>query len=332
MAQLHDLIFPSPVRARPRLETLAVSPPRARASHANPASPQCRRKCVVAENSSTCVASPQAVSKRGGARSSVAPVAHVAPGSPSGVGGCGVKTQRHLLTWRQGARWRRQMWRQNVASGIQVASPDVASKRGVTYPCGIRGRHQMWRQNVASLAHVASGIQVASPDVSLNCCVKTWCHLTTPSLRARCVTRCGFKLWRDLPTWRQAARWHRWICTRVHANGLTWCHRTRRQNVASLAHVVFKESRGIAGRGVSTWRQALSTYAASHDVATIHGVRRPTPPSSCLQYVLSVVRRYVHPTSDRPVIVLYYAMLYYVMLYDTLLCSTLLYCTVLHYT
>ena len=55
----------------------------------------CRRKA------STCVASPQAVSKRGAARSCVAPVAH-------------------------------------VASGNHVESADVASKRGITCSCDVR--------------------------------------------------------------------------------------------------------------------------------------------------------------------------------------------------
>ena len=78
---------------------------------------------------------------------------------------------RHLPTWRQGARWRRRTWRQNVASlahvasGSQVAWPDVASKCGVT----ARQVRRTWRQNVASLAYVASGSQVASQDVASKC-------------------------------------------------------------------------------------------------------------------------------------------------------------------
>ena len=83
------------------------------------------------------------------------------------------------------------MWCQNVASlahlasGSQFASPDVASKHGVTCPPGVRepggvdgdvpgftplvspgvmGR--VWHQNVVSLAHVASESHVSSSDVA----------------------------------------------------------------------------------------------------------------------------------------------------------------------
>ena len=263
------------------------SPLRARA-HARAREPTVSTVALV--RSSTCVASPQVVFKRGVARSCVAPVAHVASGKhvvsadvalkrsvtcsrglgeQAGTARCGAKT------WRQGARWRRQMWHQTVASlahkasGSQLASPDVASKRGVIGPCGVRGPDGVARCGVktASLAHAASGGQVALPNVASKCGV------TCP---------------------RQAARWHRWSCTRVNANGLTFRHRTWRQNVALLAHVA-SEPRGVAGRGVKTWRQAPSTYAASQDAASIRGVRRPRPSGKCLQTVFSVVGRYVHP-------------------------------------
>ena len=112
---------------------------------------------------------------------------------PCGVAGCGLETWRHVPMWRQGASWRRQMWRQNVASGSRLFMP------------------------------------LASPDS-----------------RGRCVT-----------------------CTR-----------------------------GVAGRGVRTWRQAPSTYVASQDVASRGGVGRPRPPGTCLQNVSSVVGRYVHPTGN----------------------------------
>ena len=110
----------------------------------------CRRNC------STCVASPRMESKRG----VTCPRGITEPGDvvskrgvtwsrgvtePGGVARGGVETWREarkcsVKMWRQGARWRRQMWRQNVASlarvasGSQVASPDVVSKRGVTCP------------------------------------------------------------------------------------------------------------------------------------------------------------------------------------------------------
>ena len=121
---------------------------------------------------------------------------------PGGVSRCGVKTWRHLPTWRQGAGWRLQM---NV--------------------------------------------------------VKTRRHLLT---------------------WREGARWRRWSCSRVHAIGLTWRQAWRqswRQNVASLAHLLtwcqratwrrrtWRQNvpssaidlRGVAGRGVNTWRQEPGT-------------------------------------------------------------------------
>ena len=74
---------------------------------------------------------------------------------PVGIARCGVKTWRHLHTRRQGAM-------------VQVASPDVASKRvftawrqgaaGGVAKCGIK----IWRH----VTHMASGSQVASPDVA----------------------------------------------------------------------------------------------------------------------------------------------------------------------
>ena len=134
-AAIHDFIFPRCVHARPRLKALAGC------TRANPPCPQWRRKRVVA-NPAPAWRRPKLFSKRGVARSRVAPVAHVASGShvvspdvaskrdvtcPPGVvrepGGvsklivasnrgvrklagiarCGVKTWRHLPTWRQGA-------------------------------------------------------------------------------------------------------------------------------------------------------------------------------------------------------------------------------------
>ena len=204
------------------------------------------------------------------------------------MAGHGVKMCRHL--WRQGARWRCRTWRPNVASlahvasGSQVAWPDVASRRGVTCPRGVRepggvaGRGvKTWRhlltqhqQNVASLAHVASGSQVAWPDVASKCGVTCLRGVREPgSVAGRGVSlgvaERGVKMWRHLPTWRQ---------------GATWRRRTWRQNVASGAI----DLRGITGRGVKTWR---------------HKAR---PPGTCLQNVSSVVGRYVHPHRRPPCI------------------------------
>ena len=114
-------------------------------ARANPPCLQWRRKCR--RKSSTCVASPQVVSKNGAARSCVAPVAHA-----SGLARCGVKTWRHLLTWRQGAggvaivarcgvkTWRHLLTCLQGAGGVagtvprqwpHLASQDVASERRV---------------------------------------------------------------------------------------------------------------------------------------------------------------------------------------------------------
>ena len=132
------------------------------------ASRTCRR------TSSPCVASPQVVSKGSAARSGVAPVAHVASGShvvsldvastdSAGIARCDVKTGRHSPAWRQGARWRRQMSRrQNVASlahaasGSQMTSQDVASKRRATDPRSAKG---LWRRHLASGGIARCGVQ-----------------------------------------------------------------------------------------------------------------------------------------------------------------------------
>ena len=148
----------------------------------------------------------------------------------------------------------------HVVSSSQVVSPNVASKRGITLA------------HVASLTHAVSGSQVASPDVAskrgvtcprgvrerggaARCGVKTWRHLPTRrGFRGPCgVARCGIKMWR------QAATWHCWSCTRVHANAFTWRHGTWHQNVASLAHMVSENS---------------ESHMASPDVASKRGVRR----------------------------------------------------------
>ena len=178
---------------------------------------------------------------------------------PGGVAGRGVKT----WAWRQGARWRRRTWRQNVASlphaapGTQVVSPDVASKcgvagpRGVREPGGVAGRGV----KVASLAHVASGSQVASQDVASKCGVTCLRGVREPGG----VAGRGVKMWRHLPAWRQGATCGRRSSARAHARP-----RLASQNVASKCGVTcprgVRELRGVARRGVKTWRQAPSIY------------------------------------------------------------------------
>ena len=130
---------------------------------------------------------------------------------------------------------------------MQVASLDVASKRGVT---------------------------------------------CTRSVRAPCgVARCGVKMRRHLPKWRQAEV----ASLELYQVARQWPH------LALLAHVA-SEPRDVAGRGVKRWRQAPTTYAASQDVASIRGL---TPPGKRLQNVSSViVGRYAH-FHRRPPIYIY---------------------------
>ena len=127
----------------------------------------------------------------------------------------------------------------------------------------------MWRQNVASLALLASRIKKPGSVVG------AVPRLTPTPLASPGVARCGVRTWRHLPMWRQRASWHRQMC---------------RQNVASFAH----EPSGshVASPNVAS---AQSTYVASR-----RGIRRPRPPSTCLQNVSSVVGRYVHPHRRPP--------------------------------
>ena len=240
MVQLHDLIFPRQACPRTTSTQKPCGLPRARARAPKPrvstvASETCLRK------SSTCMASSQAVSKQGAARSCVAPVAQVASGSR-----CRQmwrqKMRRHWLTWRQGASWHRKMWCQNVASGSNVASPDVASKRGVTCPHGVR-----------------------EPGGVAKCGVKTWRHVPTGVREPDGVARCGVKTWRHLPTWRQRARWRRqmWRQNVASLKGEGWRCQMWRQNMASLA------------RAVSGGRVALPDVAIKCGVTCPRGVRQP---------------------------------------------------------
>ena len=203
------------------------------------------------------------------------------------------RVQRGVQTWRpfpRGVRepgaWCGRTWRQkvaslaHVASGSQVASPNVASKRGVTCQRGVGGRQNVaslahwrqgvrcrgrtWRQNVASLAH-GVGSQVSWPDVTSKRGVTGPRSVRYPGG----VAGRGVKIWRHLPTWRQGARWRRrtwrqnvrhWPTSR---QGARWRRRTWRQNVASLAYV------------------ASGSQVASQDVASkcgvtcLRGVREP---------------------------------------------------------
>ena len=198
---------------------------------------------------------------------------------------------RHLPTWRQGVRWRGWTWRQNVASlgyvasGSQVAWPDVASKRGVTCPRGVREpggvagrgvktwrhwptrrqgvrwRGWTWRQNVASLAYVASGSQVASRQNLRYVREPRAVAGALPSLTraASGVAERGVKMWRHLPTWRQGATGRRW-----------------------------------------TWRQAPSIYVASQDVASKRGVTKPGLPARVFKMCLQSSGDMCTPTGDHP--------------------------------
>ena len=281
-----------------------ASPPRARA----------RARTHRGRKSSACVALPQAVSKRGAARSCVAPVAHVASArhvvsadvaskrdvtcsrgvrEASGVARCSLKT------WRQGARgWRRQMWRQNVASrahvasGCQVASPNAASKPGIIDP-RVSSPDVAPKRGVTCPRHVR---KLPSPHMASKCGV------ICPGVRGPCgVASCGGKMRRHLPTWRQAAMWHHWSCTRVHANGLTRRHRTWRQKVQPLARVASEshaaspdvasgaiDLRGVAKRGVSTWRQEAqaSRQVSSKRVFSHRAICAPPQATPLLNHVV----------------------------------------------
>ena len=155
-------------------------------------------------------------------------------------------------------------------------------------------RHRpKWSPNVASLAYVESGSQLASLDAASKRGV------TCPHGD---VAKCGVKMWRQVPTepggvaqmWRQNVASGSLAGRGVNGRGVITCPRGvrapwRRQmwlktwralpDVASKRGVAcprgVKEPRGVAGRGVRTWRQAPSAYVALQDVASIRGVRKP---------------------------------------------------------
>ena len=181
-----------------------------------------------------------------------------------------VKTWRHLPTRRQEpgalpdvASKQNVASLAHVASGSQVASPDVASKCGVTGPHGVRSQVVASKRGVTCLRGVREpgtclrGVRqpraAAGRPPEFRQRSREWPHLASQNV----------KMWRHLPTWRQ---------------GATWRRRTWRQNVASGAI----DLRGVTGRGVKTWR---------------HEAR---PPNTFFQNVSSVVGRYVHPHRRPP--------------------------------
>ena len=247
----------------------------------------------------------------------------------------------------------------HVASGSQVASPSV--RRHLP-----RWRGWTWRQNVASLAHVASGSQVAWPDVAskrgVTCSRGVREPNTSPDVASKCGVICprraskrgvtgprgvrepggvagrGVKMWRQLPTWRQGARWRcrTWrqnvaslvyigvrepggvvgrgvkLWRRYAASGshVRRAQRSREwpylasQDVASKCGVTcprgVREPRGVAGRGVKTWRQAPSIYVASQDVASKRCVTKPGFPARVFKMCLQSSGDMCTPTGDHP--------------------------------
>ena len=274
MASLADLASGSPTPPPPRAC--------ARAREPTVTWETCHRKCR------TCVALPKV--QRGvqtwrpcprGVREMASNCGVICPHGlrePGGVAKRDVKMWRHLPTWRQGARWRRRTWRQNVASLAHVASGSVAG-RGVKMwrhlptasGSGVAGRGlKPWRHWLTWRTCGVTGPRgVREPGGVAGRGVKMWRHLPTWRQGAKLavaslgVAERGVKTWRHLPTWRQ---------------GATWRRRTWRQNVASGA----MDLRGVTGRGVKTWR---------------HEAR---PPGTCLQNVSSVVGRYVDPHRRPP--------------------------------
>ena len=236
MAQLLGLIFPRSVHTRPRFKALAPPP-----------APRTRARTHRVHNNFGNVSSQ---------------IQHLRGVAPCGVPTwrcslmCGAVCPRGVRKPCRVAGCRVATWRHRPMSGSQLASPDVASKRGTTRRQGASWRRQMWSQNVG----VTGPRSVREPAGG----VKTWRHLHT---------------WRHGTRWRRQmsrqnvasgsqvaspdvastasrvyrARWRHWRQTRVHAIGLTW-----RQNVASKRGVTcsrgVREPRGVAGRGVRRHR------------------------------------------------------------------------------
>ena len=201
---------------------------------------------------------------------------------PAGIARCGVKTWRHLPTCRHGASWHRQTWRQNMASLAQ-ALPDVASKHGVTCPHGVREPCGVarWHQNVASPAH-----QLTSPHVASN--VASLAHVASRSQMVS--TDVASKRGVTCPSGVSGVREPGGVAGAVpaHAISLTW-RQAWRQNVASLVHMASEShvaSPDVASeRGVRRHRATWHRRTWRQYVASIRGVRRPKPPSTCLQHL-----------------------------------------------
>ena len=157
-SQWHDLTFPRCGLHPTPAQSSRWFTRRARA-RVNPPCPEWRRERVVEFSARRHL---KAVSKRGAARSRVAPVAHV---------GVSVKTWRHLPTWRQGAggvaRCGVKMWRlyQGSRHWPHLASQDVASERGVTCSCGVREPWGVAGRGVRPSTYVASQDVASIPGV-----------------------------------------------------------------------------------------------------------------------------------------------------------------------
>ena len=120
--------------------------------------------------------------------------------------------------------------------------------------------------------------------------------LFSPSVYSALALHFGCSLASDL-----GKRYHRWrqqCCARAasesaaHPGQLVCfcCHLSRRLRGDQGRQVASLDCTRVHANGLATL-----TYAASQDVASIRGVRRPRPPGKCLQNVFSDVRRYAHP-------------------------------------
>ena len=132
--------------------------------------------------------------------------------------------------------------------GSQVASPNVPSKRGVTCSRGVKG-----------------------PGGVARCGVKTW---QSPDVNQKCASLAC------VAAKSQVASLELY---QVHANGLTWRHKTCRQIVASASEREIRRhapTRGVTGRRVNTWRQGPSLPALVFKMCLqssgdVHGHKRP---------------------------------------------------------
>ena len=181
----------------------------------------------------------------------------------------------------------------------------------------------MWRQNAASLAHVASGSQVASPDVASKRGVLCRRGVREPGGVTTCgdktsvtcprdvrdpggVARCGVKTWRHCPTGpcsrRQIRRQN--VASRAHVS--QWPHLAL-QDVAPERGVArsrgVREPRGVAGCGVKTWRAGAIDLrgVAGRGVTTWRQEAQASRQVSVLKTCLQSSGDMCAPTGDRPV-------------------------------